>query len=200
MVRIHQGALSSRYRSPDKTTSHQPRPAKCGAFCCLVTRVNSAHQSFTRTSRFLHQSCAGEFTSRAVTLKESKGQHPHSPSRASHVYQVTLHLHPFPNDRTWLTRACRIPVDRAATSGVRSNRGVGQSHQLCARPLGTLDCLMRIHHPDQTGSPPRRASLPACLLHNLPDFDEVNHFGLTEKSTSCSESISNSFLSLINST
>ena len=30
--RESQGALSSRYRSPDKTTSHQSRPAKCGVF------------------------------------------------------------------------------------------------------------------------------------------------------------------------
>ena len=127
---------------------------------CAFTTLSAivpTHQSFTRTSRFLHQSCAGGFTRRAVILKESRGQHPHSPSRASHVYQVTLHLHPFPNARTWRGHPRKNTVGRAATSGVRSNRGIGLSQPLAPPPV---DCLMRIHHPVQTGSPPRRATLP----------------------------------------
>ena len=108
------------------------------------TAFSAIHQKLTRTSWVLHQSCEVGLTRRAVTLKESRGRLPQSSSRASHVCQVTLHLHPFPNNRTWLTRACRITVDRAATSGVRSNRGVGQSHQPCAQPMAPLDCLMRI--------------------------------------------------------
>ena len=128
-------------RSPT-VTGFRVSQAQSGSQFCAI------HQSFTRTSGVLHQSCAVGFTSRAVTLKESRGRFPQPSSRASHVYQVTLHLHPFPNARTWLTRPRKNTVGRAATSGGRSNRGIGQSHQLCAQPLGTLDCLMRIHHHD----------------------------------------------------
>ena len=120
-------------------------------FCCLATRVNPGHQKLTRTSRGLHQSCVVGFTRRAVILKESRGQHPQPSSPASYVGQVTLHLHPFTHAGHWRSYARKIRVDQAATSGGRSNRGIGQSHQLCAQPMVTLDCLMRIQQPFSDG-------------------------------------------------
>ena len=42
----------------------------------VVTRIRPIHQKLTRTSRGFHQSCAVGLTSRAVILKESRGQNP----------------------------------------------------------------------------------------------------------------------------
>jgi len=42
----------------------------------VVIKVFPIHQLLTRTSWGLHQSCVVGFTRRAVTLKESRGQHP----------------------------------------------------------------------------------------------------------------------------
>ena len=111
------------------------------------------HQNFAVSAPEL---CRGVHQ-KGCDLEGVEGRFPQPSSRASHVYQVTLHLHPFPNARTWRSHPRKNTVGRAATSGVRSNRGIGLSQPLAPPPV---DCLMRIHHPVQTGSPPRRATLP----------------------------------------
>ena len=85
----------------------------------------SLHQIITRTHGHFHQTSGVEITSRAVSLKESRGQLPHLCIPTGHVPELPCCSPPRPHHQHWRGHACKDAIDRSGNSGDQRKQVVG---------------------------------------------------------------------------